>query len=110
MKLQKNSLLWKSATFETASLTSAFIKNEHFWNILSAINKMHVSFKKTIIISWTHPRDNQLSSQILNFSLDFTADVELMAIQGDALQVGEQVLLTGRVGTLEGGRKIKKHG
>lgn len=57
--------------------------------------------------SWTHPRDNQLPSQVLNFSFDFTADVELMAVQGDALQVGEQVLLAGRVGTLR--ERQQKH-
>lgn len=49
---------------------------------------------------WTYPRDNQLSSQVLNFGLDFTADVKLVAIQGNTLQVGVQVLLTARVRTL----------
>lgn len=43
------------------------------------------------------PRDDQLSSQVLHLSLDFAADVELVTIQGNTLQVGQQVLLTGGV-------------
>lgn len=48
----------------------------------------------------TYPRDHKLSSQILHFSFDFAADVELVAVQGDTLQVGQQVLLAGRVRAL----------
>lgn len=48
----------------------------------------------------TYPGDNKLSSQVLHFRLDFAADVELVAVQGDTLQVGQQVLLAGRVRAL----------
>ena len=43
----------------------------------------------------TYPRDNELSTEILHLSLDFAADVELVAVEGDTLQVGQQVLLAG---------------
>lgn len=49
----------------------------------------------------TYPRDDQLPSQVLHFSFDFAADVELVAVQGDPLQVGQQVLFAGRVRTLQ---------
>lgn len=49
----------------------------------------------------TYPRDDELPSQVLHFSLDFAADVELVAVQGDTLQVGQQVLFAGRVRALE---------
>lgn len=48
----------------------------------------------------TYPRHDELSSQILNFSFDFAADVELVAVQGDTLQVGQQVLFAGGVRAL----------
>lgn len=48
----------------------------------------------------TYPRDDQLSPEVLNLSLDFAADVELVAVEGDALQVGQQVGLAGGVGAL----------
>lgn len=41
----------------------------------------------------TYPRHDELSSQILHLSFHLTADVELVAVQGDPLQVGQQVLL-----------------
>lgn len=43
----------------------------------------------------TYPRDNQLPTKVLHLGLDFAADVELVAIEGDALKVGQQVLLAG---------------
>lgn len=49
----------------------------------------------------TYPRDDQLPSEVLNLSLDFAADVELVTVQGDALQVGQQVGLAGGVGALQ---------
>lgn len=49
----------------------------------------------------TYPRDDQLPSQVLHFSFDFAADVELVAVEGDTLQVGQQVLFAGRVRALE---------
>lgn len=49
----------------------------------------------------TYPRDDELPSQVLHFSFDFAADVELVAVQGDTLQVGQQVLFAGRVRALE---------
>lgn len=49
----------------------------------------------------TYPRDDELPSQVLHFSFDFAADVELVAVQGDTLQVGQQVLFAGGVGALE---------
>lgn len=48
----------------------------------------------------TYPRDNKLSSQILHLCFDFAADVELVAVEGDTLQVGQQVLFAGGVGAL----------
>lgn len=49
----------------------------------------------------TYPRDHELSSQVLHLGLDLAADVKLMAVEGDALQVGQQVLLASGVRTLE---------
>lgn len=49
----------------------------------------------------TYPRDDELPSQVLHFCFDFAADVELVAVQGDTLQVGQQVLFAGGVGTLQ---------
>lgn len=42
-----------------------------------------------------YPRDDKLSAKVLHFRLDFAADVELVAVQSDALEVGQQVLLAG---------------
>lgn len=36
---------------------------------------------------WTHPRHDELSTQILNLGFHLAADVELMAVQGNSLQV-----------------------
>lgn len=41
----------------------------------------------------THPRHDELSAQILDLGFHLAADVELMTVQGDSLQVGQQVLL-----------------
>lgn len=49
----------------------------------------------------SYPRDDQLSPEVLNLSLDFAADVKLVAVEGDALQVGQQVGLAGGVGALQ---------
>lgn len=43
----------------------------------------------------TYPRDDQLPTKVLHLGLDFAADVELVAVKGDALKVGQQVLLAG---------------
>jgi len=51
-------------------------------------------------MSGTHPGHDHLSSQVLHLGLDLAADVQLVAVQGDALQVGQQVLLAGGVGAL----------
>lgn len=53
----------------------------------------------------TYPGDDQLSPEVLNLSLDFAADVELVAVEGDALQVGQQVGLAGGVGALRRGER-----
>lgn len=50
----------------------------------------------------TYPRHDELPSEVLHFGLHFAADVELVAVQGDALQVGQQVLFARRVGALQG--------
>lgn len=50
----------------------------------------------------TYPRDDELPTEVLYLSLDFAADVELVAVEGDALQVGQQVLLAGGVWALMG--------
>lgn len=47
------------------------------------------------LITDTYPRDNKLSTKVLYFSLDFATDVELVAVESDALKVGQQVLLAG---------------
>lgn len=47
------------------------------------------------LITDTYPRDDKLSTKVLYFSLDFAADVELVAVESDALKVGQQVLLAG---------------
>lgn len=47
------------------------------------------------LITDTYPRDNKLSTKVLYFSLDFATDVELVAVECDALKVGQQVLLAG---------------
>lgn len=49
-----------------------------------------------------HPRNDELSAKVLHLRLDLAADVELVAVEGDALQVGQQVLLAGRIRALEG--------
>lgn len=49
----------------------------------------------------SYPRDDQLSPEVLDLSLDFAADVKLVAVEGDALQVGQQVGLAGRVWALQ---------
>lgn len=49
----------------------------------------------------THPRHHKLSSQILHFGFDFTADIELVAVQGDALQISQQILLARWIWTLQ---------
>lgn len=43
----------------------------------------------------THPGDDQLPTEVLHLGLDFAADVELVAVEGDALKVGQQVLFAG---------------
>lgn len=51
----------------------------------------------------TYPGDDELPTQVLDLGLDFAADVELVAVEGDALQVGQQILLAGGVRALWGG-------
>lgn len=70
--------------------------NRHF---TSALASPHTS-SQTAWNERTYPRDHKLSSQILHFSFDFAADVELVAVEGDTLQVGQQVLFAGRVRAL----------
>ena len=43
----------------------------------------------------THPGDDQLPTEVLHLGLDFAAEVELVAVEGDALKVGQQVLFAG---------------
>lgn len=57
----------------------------------------------TPLLATTHPRDDKLPAEVLHFSLDLAADVELVAIEGDALKIGQQVLLAGRVWALTDG-------
>lgn len=52
------------------------------------------------LIADTYPRDDKLSTEVLYFSLDLAADVELVAVERDALKVGQQVLLAGGVWAL----------
>lgn len=47
------------------------------------------------LIDETYPRDNQLPAEVLHLGLDFAADVELVAVEGNALKIGQQVLLAG---------------
>lgn len=46
-----------------------------------------------LAVGYTHPRHDELSAQILNLRFHLAANVELMTVQGDSLQVGQQVLL-----------------
>lgn len=55
----------------------------------------------------TYPGDDELPTQVLDLSLDFAADVELVAVEGDALQVGQQILLAGGVRALCGGSGLR---
>lgn len=55
------------------------------------------------LLATTHPRDDKLPAEVLHFSLDLAADVELVAVEGDALKIGQQVLLAGRVWALTDG-------
>lgn len=48
-----------------------------------------------VLCGETYPRDDELSSQVLDLGLDLATDVELVAVQGDSLQVSQQVLLAG---------------
>lgn len=50
----------------------------------------------------TYPGDDKLSTKVLYFSLDLATDVELVAVESDALEVGQQVLLAGGVWALMG--------
>lgn len=43
--------------------------------------------------SCTYPRDHELPAQVLHLGLHLAADVELVAVERDALQVRQQVLL-----------------
>lgn len=57
----------------------------------------------------TYPRDDELPAKVLYLGLDFAADVELVAVEGDALQVGKQVLLAGGVWALMGEKLSTEH-
>lgn len=48
----------------------------------------------------TYPGDDELPAQVLHLGLHLAADVELVAVERDALQVGQQVLLARRVRAL----------
>lgn len=48
----------------------------------------------------TYPGDDELPTQVLHLGLHLAADVELVAVERDALQVGQQVLLARRVRAL----------
>lgn len=52
----------------------------------------------------TYPGDDELPAQVLHLGLHLAADVELVAVERDALQVGQQVLLARRVRALRGNR------
>lgn len=58
-----------------------------------------------LAVGYTHPRHDELSAQILDLGFHLAADVELMTVQGDSLQVGQQVLLARRIRAL-----IRKEG
>lgn len=44
-------------------------------------------------VGYTYPRHDELAAKILDLGFHLAADVELMTVQGDSLQVGQQVLL-----------------
>lgn len=44
-------------------------------------------------VGYTYPGHDELSAQILDLGFHLAADVELVTVQGDSLQVGQQVLL-----------------
>lgn len=64
---------------------------------------------RSLLYGQTHPRHDQLSAQILNLSFHLAADVELMTVQGNSLQVGQQVLLARWIGALEGMTGTKRN-
>lgn len=49
----------------------------------------------------TYPGHDELSTQILNLSFHLAANVELMTVQGNSLQVGQQILFARRIRTLK---------
>ena len=49
----------------------------------------------------THPGDDEFPTHTLHVGLDLAGNVELVAVEGDTLQIRHQVLLTGRVWALE---------
>lgn len=50
----------------------------------------------------TYPRHNELSTQILDLGFHLAANVELMAVQGNSLQVSQKILLARRIRALDG--------
>lgn len=56
----------------------------------------------------THPRHDEFSAQILNFSFHLAANVELMTVQGNSLQVGQQILLACWIRALNWKKKDKE--
>lgn len=41
----------------------------------------------------THPRHDEFTGDVLDVGLDLGGDVQLVAVQGDAVQVGQHVIL-----------------
>lgn len=62
-----------------------------------------------MLVAQTYPRDDELPTQVLHLGLDLAADVELVAVECDALQIGQQVLLAGGVRALPGEQQGSAH-
>lgn len=55
---------------------------------------------------FAYPGYDKFSSQVLNFGFHLATDIKLVAVKGNPLEVGQQILLAGRIRTLQKGREI----
>lgn len=97
---------------------------EH-WNCLKLTESGDWSLKADVEHQWqrrwpraalygqTYPGHDELSAQILDLSFHLAANVELMTVQGNSLQVGQQILLARWIRALNGkegqGHTLSKH-
>ena len=70
---------------------------------------MIAGLRSAALYGWTYPRHDELSAQILNLRFHLAANVELMTVQGNSLQVGQQILLARRIRALNGRERQGTH-